>query len=1114
MAQNQNRSGKPLRHSVSGKPEKPGLGPGRSSKKRKPPDPLPAKNYQPGAFGNAGKKARRLPQEESELMEDLFRILVETIDAAVFVLYGSRIIYLNPAALAQTGYGREELLSRPFWEIVHPDHQKMVKKLGLEYQDGKALPFREEIRLITQSGETRWMEYRGGVFEFRGKPVPLATVFDITEQKRAETFLREAEERYRDLYENVPSMYFTVDPRGIVISVNEYGASQLGYTVQELKNQSVLKVFRPEDHAAVLKQLDVCERSPGEVHQWELQKIRQDGSLLWVEEFARLVEDRQGNPTILIVCQDITPRKKMEDALREAGELLEQRVRQRTEQLEKANADLQREIRERRKAEIALQESEERLRTLMEKIPNGISVISAKGKILYFNPAFSKMFGYSSEEMRDRHPYNFMHPDDSHRAAERIQALLKGEPESPSEYRILHKNGGIIPVEVYSRLIQYKENPAVLSVVIDITERKQAEEALKLSEERYRTLVEQAAEGILVANEAGWHIDVNTSGCKMLGYSREEILKLHVTDLYLPEDLAKYPPGIEELRKGAILRVERKLKCKDGSALLVEASAKMLPDGRIQAIIRDIAERKVAEEALKKERDRAQRYLDVAGAIFVLIGRDEKVQLINKKGCEILGYEEKRILRRNWFDHFLPETIREPIRNNFRLLLSGSIDNFEYFENPVKTRSGEERIIAWHNILLTDENGDILGTLSSGEDITERKKAEGALRESEQRYALAVEAGKVGIWNWDLASDEIYLAPNLQAMLGYLPGEIGSRSEEWARLIHPEDRRRVRVALNRLLKGKSEVYESEHRKIHKDGSIRWFYGRGNALRDENGKVVWIIGTATDITERKQVEVELKKHRDRLEEMVQERTARLQEINRELRREIQSRKRTEAALNKTGEELRRLSAHQESAREEERARIAREIHDELGQLLSILQMNLAWMEMNLGREPETLLSKIHSTSDLIGNTIKAVQRISQELRPSVLDHLGFLAALSWHTKEFQAQTGIRCRLDIRAKEIHLPGDQSLALFRVFQEALTNVLRHAQASEVSIVVEEKGKNLRLSVSDNGIGIRKEPLNDLNSLGLIGIRERIHGLNGTVRITGSPSKGTRLTVSVPLK
>lgn len=1047
-------------------------------------------------------------------MEDLFRILVETIDAAIFVLHGSRTIYANPAALAQTGYGREQLLSRQFWEIVHPDHQELVKKRAAEHQDGKALPFREEIRLINRTGETCWMEYRGGVFEFRGKPVPLATVFDITEQKRAEIFLREAEERYRDLYENVPSMYFTVDPRGRVISVNEFGASQLGYTVQELINQSVLKVFRPEDHAAVLKQLEVCARSLRSVHRWQLQKIRKDGSLLWVEEFARLVEDRQGNPTVLIVCQDITPRKKMEDALREAGELLEQRVRQRTAQLEKANAKLQREMEERRKAESALQESEERLRTLMEKIPNGICVISSTGTILYFNPAFSKIFGYSSEEMGAKHPFDFIHPDDSRRAIKRIESLLKGGPEFPSEYRVYHKNGKVIPIEAHSRLVQYEENSAVLSVVIDISERKQAEEALRLSEERYRTVVEQAAEGIFVANEAGWHIDVNSSGCKMLGYSREEILKLHIRDLYLPEDLDKFSRGMEELCQGAILRVERRLKCKDGSPLLVEASAKMLPDGRIQAIIRDITERKAAEEALKKERDRAQQYLDVARVIFVLLDRNEKVQLINKKGCEILGYEEKAILGRNWFDHFLPENIRKSVRNSFRLLISGSIDNLEYYENPVKTRSGEERIIAWHNTMLTDEKGDIRGTLSSGEDITERKKAEAALRESEQRYALAVEAGKVGIWNWDLASDEIYLAPNLHAMLGYLPGEIGSRSGEWVRLIHPEDRRKVRVALNQLLKGKSEVYESEHRKFHKDGSIRWFYGRGNAVRDENGKVAWIIGTATDITERKQVEEELKKHRDRLEEMVQERTARLQEINRELRREIRSRKRTEAALHKTGEELRRLSAHQESAREEERARIAREIHDELGQLLSILQMNLGWMEMNLGREPEALLSKIQSTSDLIGNTIKAVQRISQELRPSILDHLGFLAALNWHTKEFQTQTGIRCRLNIRVKEIQLPGDQSLALFRVFQEALTNVLRHAKASEVSIVVEEKGKNLRLSVSDNGIGIRKEPLNNLNSLGLIGIRERIHGLNGTVRITGSPSKGTRLTVSVPLE
>lgn len=996
MAQDRKSPGKPRRRPASSAPEKPEARDKGSqfSKKSKPQHPRPAKNDLHRPSGHAGRRTKPLPGGEIELMDDLFRILVETIDAAIFILHGSRTIYVNPAALAQSGYGREELLTMSFWEIVHPDHQELVKQRSRARQDGKMLPFRDEIKIIGKTGKVYWMEYRGGVFEFRGKPTPLATVFDITEQKRAEKSLREAEERYRDLYENVPSMYFTVDPRGTVISVNEFGASELGYTVEELEGQSVLKVFCEEDHAAVLKQLKVCGRSPGKIHRWQLQKIRKNRSLLWVEEVARLVEDRQGNPNILIVCQDITLRKKVEDDLREARENLELRVRERTAELEKTNADLQREIGERRKAEIALQESEERLRTLMEKIPNGISVISFEGKIRYFNPAFSKMFGYSDEEMRDKHPYDFMHPDDSRRAVERIESFLKGEPESPSEYRVLHKNGKIVPIEVHSRLIQYEENPAVLSVVIDISERK------------------------------------------------------------------------------------------------------------------------AAEEALKRERDRAQQYLDVAGVIFVLIGRNEQVQLINKKGCEILGYEEKKILHCNWFDHYLPESIRESVRSAFRMLMNGNTTSLEYYENPVKTRGGEERIIAWHNTVLTDETGDILGTLSSGEDITKRKKAEEALRESEQRYALAVEAGKVGIWHWDLASNEIYLAPNLQTMLGYLPGEIGARSEEWVRLIHPEDRRRVRVALNRLLKGKSEVYESEHRKIHKDGSIRWFFGRGNAVRNENGEVVWIIGTATDITERKQVEEELKKHRDHLEELVQERTARLQKINRELRREIQSRKRTEAALHKTGEELRRLSAHRESAREEERARIAREIHDELGQLLSISQMNLTWMEMNLGGDPASLRSKIHSTSGLIGNTIEAVQRISRELRPSVLDHLGFPAALAWQTREFQAQTGIRCELAIRTKQLQLPEDVSLALFRVFQEALTNVLRHAKASEISIVLEKKGKNLRLSITDNGIGIPKEQLNDLNSLGLIGIRERIHGLNGTVGIKGGAAKGTQLTVSVPLK
>jgi PAS domain S-box-containing protein len=1032
---------------------------------------------------------------------DMFHILAETMATPIFIFQGAKMKYVNSAAVKLTGYSEEMLLARDFWKIVHPDFQELVKKRGMARQQNKEVPSRYELKIITNSGEERWLQYSGRAFEYHGKPAVLGTVVDITEyrdvklelerfhavmdqagdaifvsdlktglfvdvnqtacrllgysrdellklspkdidenypfekleemekfvtelirsnkpyisensiirRKDGSTFpielslsvkdfrgkvyllgivrditvrrqieerMRQAEESYRVLYENIPSMYFTLSPAGTVISVNKFGASELGYAVEELVGQSVLKVFQKKDAPTVLKQLKICLQDPYDVHEWQIQKVRKDGTLLWVEEFARMIDGPDGTPNILIVCQDITRRKLAEDALQEAKKNLERRVEERTSELVNANIFLQREISERKRVEEALQESQERLQTLMEKIPNGVGVISLEGKMIYTNPALLNLLEYSEIEFLKIEIPQVIHPDDQQRLMEKLQYLFEGGPEYISEYHVLTKTGKVIPVEISSRRIIYDRKPVILSVVKDIAERKKAEDALRLSEARNRTLIEQAGDGIFVSDENGKHLDVNSSGCNMLGYTRDEILRLNVRDLYPVEDLKVNPPKFELLKKGVTVTGERRLRHKDGAYIFVEATAKMLPDSRI---------RKRAGEQLKKEHDRAQRYLDIAGVVLVVINADQKVELVNKKGCEILEYAESEIVEKNWFDHFVPEPYRTKVRTGFERLIAGEVKLMEYFENPVLTKSGTEKIIAWRNTILTDHHNQIIGTLSSGEDITERKI---------------------------------------------------------------------------------------------------------------------------------VEEELNRHRIHLEELVEQRTDKLRTANRKLRREIQVRKRAEKELKHSGEQLRKLSAHLQTTRDEERARIAREIHDELGQALSIIQLDLNWLELNLKKGEEAVLEKIQHMSSFTGEIIKEIQRISQELRPSVLDHLGFSAALAWQAQEFTRRTGIHCDFLIKSENIKLNNEQSISLFRVLQETLTNVIRHAKARRVTITLAENNGEIKLTVRDDGIGIPSEKINDPNSLGLIGIRERIVVLEGRISIKGKPNKGTILQVSVPIK
>ena len=229
-------------------------------------------------------------------------------------------------------------------------------------------------------------------------------------------------------------------------------------------------------------------------------------------------------------------------------------------------------------------------------------------------------------------------------------------------------------------------------------------------------------------------------------------------------------------------------------------------------------------------------------------------------------------------------------------------------------------------------------------------------------------------------------------------------------------------------------------------------------------------------------------------------------------DITARKKMEEELGKSRQHLRRLSAHLQSVREEERTRISRELHDELGQALSILQMDLSWLENRLPGGKEWL-EKITSMSELLENTMQTVQEISRELRPSLLDNLGLLAAIEWQTQEFQKRSGIRCEINEISEEIEPNPEISTTLFRILQEALTNIVRHSKAKCVEVSLKIKAGKLILVIKDNGIGITWDQISDPDSMGLIGMQERIDFMQGEFKIHGSPKKGTTLTVSIPL-
>jgi len=231
------------------------------------------------------------------------------------------------------------------------------------------------------------------------------------------------------------------------------------------------------------------------------------------------------------------------------------------------------------------------------------------------------------------------------------------------------------------------------------------------------------------------------------------------------------------------------------------------------------------------------------------------------------------------------------------------------------------------------------------------------------------------------------------------------------------------------------------------------------------------------------------------------------------REIAERKRAEDRLRKSEENLRALAAHLQSVREEEWTRIAREIHDELGQTLTGLKMDLQWIANRLPGDQGVLAERAKSMSGLIDDSILSVRKIASRLRPELLDQLGLTAAVEWHAGEFTKRTGIRCTLSLPSDAPAVDRERSTAAFRILQELLTNVARHANATRIDIAMRTDSSALVLTVEDNGKGIEESAVFDSKSLGLLGMRERVLPFGGTVEITGVRGGGTKGVVSIPL-
>jgi two-component system sensor histidine kinase UhpB len=369
--------------------------------------------------------------------------------------------------------------------------------------------------------------------------------------------------------------------------------------------------------------------------------------------------------------------------------------------------------------------------------------------------------------------------------------------------------------------------------------------------------------------------------------------------------------------------------------------------------------------------------------------------------------------------------------------------------------------------------------LREADDRRSRKRAEAALAAGEERLKLVARVTNDAVWDWDLTTQTLGWSEGFQVLFGFRPYEMHPGVESWYSRLHPEEKDRVIATRYAAINGAGQTWSDQYRFCRADGAYAHVLDRGYVQRNEEGRAVRAIGALIDLTEQKRAEAEIA-----------------------------------AAY----ERLRDLTLRLEHTKEEERKRIARELHDEFGQLLTGLKLDLAVLGKQLAKgaatsQPE-LIEKLHSMAALVDDSIQLVRKVASSLRPSILDDLGLVPALQWQAREFEARAGIPCEtaLSPNLSQRELDPDQSTALFRIAQELLTNVMRHAHASRVRLALREESDGLLLEVSDNGRGIKKQDYVDPTTLGLRGMQERVELFGGTLHIDGDPEKGTTILAWMP--
>jgi diguanylate cyclase (GGDEF)-like protein/PAS domain S-box-containing protein len=556
-------------------------------------------------------------------------------------------------------------------------------------------------------------------------------------------------------------------------------------------------------------------------------------------------------------------REQNQEELQSAHDDLEKRVDERTSALQEAIQSLQKEIGERRRAEEALRESEERYRTILEDTQEGYFEVDLAGSFTFINEEVCRRLGYSREELIGMNYCQYTDPKTTEQVSRAYNELYRtGEPIRGFDEKVIRKNGTELIQEVSASLIRDSEGKPIgfRGTSRDITKRKEMEEALKEGEARFRLLVEHSKDSFILHELDGRIIDINQHTCHSLGYTREELLSMSVQDLDPNFIIGKHKELWEQMVLGVPLTLETTNRRKDGTAFPVETRLVLFEsEGRklLLGLVRDITERKKAEEALRQSEERYRTILETIEDGYYEVDLAGNLTFFNDSMCRISATPKEQLMGMNNRQYTDPENAKKIFEAFNEVYRTGK--PFRECTWEIVRSDGIKRHLEASISLRKDSSGNPIGFRGIVRDITERKRSDEALHTSKAQLSNALKIAHLGHWEYDVASDLFTFSDHFYGIFRTTAEREGgytmSSAQYAQRFVHPDDRSVVSAEIKKALETTNPHYsrQLEHRMIYADGEIGYITVRFFVIKDAKGRTVKTYGVNQDITERKRAE---------------------------------------------------------------------------------------------------------------------------------------------------------------------------------------------------------------------------------------------------------------------